>query len=50
MNIDKKSKILVTIFFVLMFISAVITYYRYMILKDYEVINNAPAEENIVDE
>ncbi len=35
---DKKSKILITIFFLLILISAAITYYRYIVIKDFEVI------------
>ncbi len=41
---DKKSKILITIFLLLVFISAAATYYRYMILKDFEVINVSSGE------
>ncbi len=34
---DKKSKILIIIFFLLILISAGITFYRYIVLKDFEV-------------
>lgn len=36
---DKKSKILITIFLLLVFISATAAYYRYMILRDFETTN-----------
>lgn len=36
---DKKSKILITIFLLLVFVSTTAAYYRYMILRDFEVIN-----------
>lgn len=40
---DKKSKILITVFFLLILISAAVTYYRYIVLKDFEVTETEPA-------
>jgi len=35
---DKKTKIFYTIFFVLILISVAVTFYRYVILKDYQIV------------
>ena len=36
---DKKSKILLSIFLVLIIVSITLTYYKYIILRDFNVIN-----------
>jgi hypothetical protein len=45
---DKKTKIFYTIFFVLILISVAVTFYRYVILKDYQIVAEVscdPTEE-----
>ncbi|MDO8430666.1 MAG: hypothetical protein Q7S72_01585 [Candidatus Taylorbacteria bacterium] len=37
---DKKSKWLIIIFFIFIIISIMVTFYKYIILKDYEVFDN----------
>lgn len=41
---DKKSKILLGVFFLLFIISTALTYYRTMVARDYGVIEPAPTE------
>ncbi len=43
---DNKSRLLVKVFFILMILSAVITFYRYMIIKDFEVIDSGQNSNN----
>lgn len=42
---DKKSKALIIIFFIAILISAGVTYYKYIVIKDFPVIGE-PAEES----
>ena len=43
LTMDKKSKILIQIFFAAIFVSAAFVFMRYMIFKQYEVIEGEPA-------
>ncbi len=43
---DRKSKSLIAIMFIMIIVSAIMTYYRYMILKDYQVIES-PIENSV---
>ena len=40
-EMDKKSKILIVIVFVLIILFALATFYRTMVLRDFPVINNS---------
>ncbi len=47
---DKKSKIFFTIFFSLIMISVVVTYYRYVIIKDFEIVTDEETfNESLLD-
>ncbi len=37
---DKKSKILVWIFLIAVFISASVTFYRYMVIRDFDIVDS----------
>ena len=41
---DKKSKILLKIFLILIILSAVMTYYKYMILREFDVVDTTIEE------
>ncbi|MCC6323976.1 hypothetical protein IT400_04265 [Candidatus Nomurabacteria bacterium] len=41
--IDKKSKLFLTIFFILVIISVTITFYRYLIIKKFTIITDEEA-------
>ena len=43
--VDRKSKILIGIFIFMMLISISITYYKYIVVKDFEIITD-PVEFN----
>ncbi len=47
---DKKSKILLATFFILFIISLFFTYYRTMVVRDYEVINSNEDENSSIEE
>ncbi len=36
---DKKSKVLISVFAVLILTSAVMTYYKYIVVHDFDVVN-----------
>jgi hypothetical protein len=42
---DNKSKILIKIFFVVMFVSASIAFYRYIIVRDFAVIDSSQKDK-----
>ena len=49
--VDKKSKIFFTIFFSLIVISFVVTFYRYVILKDFDIFTDEEAfNEALIEE
>lgn len=46
-NMDKKSKILLSVFCLLVVVSIVLTYYRSFISKDYEIIQDSGSGEAV---
>jgi len=44
-KVDKKTKILFVVFFILLAVSVFMTYKRTMIEKDFYVVGNEPVEE-----
>ena len=40
-NFNKKSKIFLSIFLLIMIVSVVVTYYKYILLKDFDISTDA---------
>jgi hypothetical protein len=49
-DMDRKSKILLYIFFILFFGTVFLSYARYMILYDFEVVSNESEENETLEE
>lgn len=48
---DKRSKILNVVFFILIFVSILVAFYRYMILKDFVILTDEEAfNESLMEE
>jgi len=46
---DKRSKILIVVFLICVFISVAETYYRTMVIKDFEVIETEIIETEVIE-